>query len=155
MGKQAKDSNPAHKRRKKDNYLTHKQKMSRGKYLATTSERERTELLVCRLGVVASHHSLFPVSYRWRAESDYKGCHPSGPPATCRRDTNRKREHSCSVYTSGGRSLAVRVQYSEVIKAPDIGGRGKSAGGGSLTAPQMETQSSRVLRKLLGSNGCQ
>lgn len=43
-------------------------------------ERKRI-ILVCSLGALASHQSLFPVSYRWRAESDYKGCHPSGPPA--------------------------------------------------------------------------
>lgn len=149
MGKQAKDSNPAHKRqkkKKKDNNLTHKQKMSRGKYLATTAEREKKELLVCRLGVVAFRHSLFPVSYRWRAESDYKGCHPSGPPAHAG-GTQTERENTAVQF----RPFAAL----EVIEAPDIGGRGVSAGGGSLTAPQMETQSSRVLRKLLGSNGCQ
>lgn len=86
-------------------------------------EREKKELLVCRLGVVASHQSLFPVSYRWRAESDYKGCHPSGPPAHAG-GTQTEREHSCSVYTSRGRSLAARVHNSEVIEAPDIGGVG-------------------------------
>lgn len=34
-------------------------------------------------------------------------------------------------------------------------GGGGGMGGRTLTAPQTETQSSRVLRKLLGSNGCQ
>lgn len=70
---------------------------------------------------MASRHSLFPVSYRWRAESDYKGCHPSGPPAhASKRQTERT--HSCSVYTNGGDSLTVRVHYGEVIKTPRLWG---------------------------------
>lgn len=84
-------------------------------------EKERA-ILFCSLGVVASHRSLFPVSYRWRAESYYKGCHPSGPPAHANKTQTRKRAHSCSVYKNGGGPLAARGCHFEVIKAPDGGG---------------------------------
>lgn len=77
-------------------------------------KRKRGELLFCSPGAAASHHSLFPVSYRWRAASDYKGCHPSGSPARPR-DTSRKRG-SCSEYTNWAALLG------EGLKPPRSGG---------------------------------
>lgn len=76
------------------------------------------------------------------------------PSCTSKQHTGRKREHSCSIHTNGGDTT--KVHYFD-DQGPRTRGQIKGAGEGgrSLTAPQMETQSSGVLRKLLGSNGCQ
>lgn len=60
-----------------------------------------------------------------------QGLSSQRPSCTCKQDTNKKREHSCSIYTNGGDSLTVRVHYFEVIKAPDVGGQCEGAGGHS------------------------
>lgn len=99
---------------------------------------KRRELLVCTPAAV-SHHSLFPASYRRRAASDYKDCHPSGPPAHPK-DTSRKRKERTQLFTTH-RGTPGKVRVRVRMR--------------SLTAPQRDTQSSGVLRKLLGSNGCQ
>lgn len=81
---------------------------------------KRRELLVCTLAAV-SHHSLFPVSYRWRAASDYKDCHPSGPPAHPR-DTSRKRKERAQLFRIHQRCLTGRR-----LKPPHSGGQGEGA----------------------------
>lgn len=60
-------------------------------------------------------------------------------------DTQAERGHSCSQHTHRA-LLGARLKP----RALGVGVRVRP-----LTAPQMDTQSSRVLRKLLGSNGCQ
>ena len=105
------------------------------KHVAPKCGESKRAILVCSLGAVASHQSLFPVSYRWRAESDYKGCHPSGPPAHASKtqtERERERENTAVQYiqTEDTRWQSVSVTL-RVIKAPDFGGQREGGGGHS------------------------
>lgn len=104
--------------------------MSRGKYLALNAERKEKSN-TCLQSWCCGFPSLFVPSFlQMEGRVRLQGLSSQRPSCTCRQDTNRKREHSCSVYTNGGDSLAVRVHYSEVIKVPDFGGQRLSAGRG-------------------------
>lgn len=107
--------------------------MSRGKYLALNAERKEKSN-TCLQSWCCGFPSLFVPSFlQMEGRVRLQGLSSQRPSCTCRQDTNRKREHSCSVYTNGGDSLAVRVHYSEVIKVPDFGGQRLSAGRGGVT----------------------
>lgn len=58
----------------------------------------KTDLLVCSAAALFLH-CWFLVSYRWTAESDYRGCHPSDLPAERSKNTNRERERENTAVT--------------------------------------------------------
>lgn len=139
--------------RKSINYVKHKQKMSRGKYLARNVEKKKKReqylfaVLVLWLPIILCSQFL----------ADGGQSHITGaviPAAILHNKHRGEREHSCSARTHTHTLVAARGRHFEAIRVPDVWG-GQGGKKGSLTAPQMETQSSRVLRKLLGSKRCQ
>lgn len=110
--------------------LKHKQtRQWENEVSSTESKARKWVILVCSLGAVASHHSLFPVSYRWRSESDYKGCHPSGPPAHVSK-TQTEREKTAVKYIQ---TEETRWQWESItlrwLRPQTFGGQCEGEGG--------------------------
>lgn len=116
------------------------------KYVAQKCKERKRVILVCSLGAVVSRHSLFLVSYRWRAGSYYKGCRPSGRPAhASKTQTEREREQLLNIYKRRRIADSESPFYCEVIKTPVIRGQREGTGGHS--------QRPRWRRNLLGCCG--
>ncbi len=82
-----------------------------------------------------------------------QGLSSQRPSCVCKQDTNRERENTAVQCIQTQETRWQWEPFTERWLRPQSSRVSKRVR--SLTAPQTETQSSWVLRKLLGSNGCQ